>query len=94
MELLNKVGEKLKFLDLSKTKVSFSNIGSLSGSFPALEMLNLGSCGNLSDAGLMTFLGKTSENLQLILNSSCKVDVNAIQAAFPHIQMKENPFNL
>ena len=72
-------------LDLAKTKVSFSNIGSLSGSFPALEMLNLPSCGNVSDAGLMTFLGKTSEYLQLFLTPSFNADVNAIKASLKNI---------
>jgi len=92
MELLNKFGEKLKVLDLSKTKVSFSNIGSLSGSFPVLEDLNLKHCLSLKDERLMTFLGKTSENLRLILSPSCNVDVNAIKAAFPHIQIKLSTF--
>jgi len=63
MGFLNKVGETLQDLDLSGTKVSFSNIGSLSGSFPALETLDLQYCRNLSDAGLMAFLGKTSQYL-------------------------------
>jgi len=91
--ILNQVGKKLKILKLDKTGVSFSNIGSLTSTLPALRELNLAYCGNLTDSRIMELLnkvGSTNENLQLILPLSCYVDVDAIQADFPHIQMKEN----
>lgn len=43
---LNKIGETLRILDLSRTSVSFDSVESLD-SFPAIEVLHLDSCAHL-----------------------------------------------
>jgi len=66
MELLNKVGETLKILNLTATKVSFSEIGSRTGSLPALEKLNLTMCFNLTDSSIVEILNQVGNTLKVI----------------------------
>ena len=79
---LNKTGENLKILDLSRTRLSFSSVDSMTSCLPVLEKLNLRYCSNITEAGLVTFLGKTSGHVELCLQHTT-VDVDRIQAAFP-----------
>ena len=66
MGFLSKTGETLKTLDLSTTGVSFSNVGSLTCSFPVLSELSLLYCRNLTKVGTKAFLNKTGENLKIL----------------------------
>jgi len=66
MELLNKVGETLKILNLTGTEVSISKIGSRTGSLPALEKLNLTMCFNLTDSSIVEILNQVGNTLKVI----------------------------
>ena len=61
MGFLNKTGASLKILNLCGTDVSFSNVGSLTNSFPVLEKIEFEGCSKLTEAGLFGFLNKTGE---------------------------------
>ena len=87
--LLNKIGETLKNLDIRCTSVSFSNVGSLTCSFPVLEKLNLSQCFNLTDAGIMGFLNKTGETLKILNLSGTSVsfsNVGSLTCSFPMLE--------
>ena len=84
MAFLNKSWESLKILNLSSTRLSFSSVESMTSCLPVLEKLDLSFCCNITEAGLVTFLGKTSGRVELRLQHTT-VDVNRIQAAYPNL---------
>ena len=66
MAFLNKAGKTMKILNLEGTDVTFSLVGSLNSTLPALENLDLRMCGNYTHAGLMAFLDKAGETLKVL----------------------------
>jgi len=91
MAFLNKTGESLKILNLSRTRLSFSSVESMTSCLPVLEKLDLSYCSNITEAGLVTFLGKTSGHVELRLQYTT-VDVDRIQAAYPHLEIVTGDF--
>jgi len=85
---LNKSGVTLKTLDLSGTKVSFSDLEPLTTGFPVLENLDLNHCKNLSYDGLLTFLQKTTGNLNIYLWGS-SVGEDGVKDFFPNLKVNQ-----
>ena len=86
--ILNRTGENLNVLDLASTSVFFNDIGSLTTTFPVLEMLDLSYCPRLSYDGIVAFLQKTSGNLETRLRcSNLEFFSNYLSDAFPHLKI-------
>jgi len=66
IDLLNKTGTTLKFLSLSSSKVSSSELESLTTHFPVMETLHLDYCPNLTDSGAMKFLKQAGGTLRIL----------------------------
>jgi hypothetical protein len=60
----NKIGERLKKLDLGGTNVSLSNAGLITSRFPILEELILNGCRNLDDTYVLPLFNKIGECLK------------------------------
>ena len=87
--LLNRTGGALRLLDLSRTRESFSDVGSLTNTFPLLEELNLKCCSNLTESGIIAFLNKTGGNLKILDLSVTGVsfsDIGALTTVFPVLE--------
>ena len=81
---LNKVGRNLKSLDLSRTEITLSEVGSPTNRFaslealPSLETLVLETCHNITDMGLISFLNRTGGNLESINLSDTMITLSEV----------------
>ena len=84
----NKIGERLKKLDLGGTNVSLSNAGLITSSFPQLEDLILHDCPNLQEEGLISLLNKTGNRLTYVdIYLSEGVSGDKIRDLFPGVTL-------
>jgi len=70
--------EKLKELNLSRTKVSLEELNSEVSTFPNLEIIRLNQCSNITDIGLISFLNKSGAKLKTIHISSTRITLSEV----------------
>ena len=70
--------EKLKELNLSRTKVSLEELNSEVSTFPNLEIIRLNQCSNFTDIGLISFLNKSGAKLKKIDISSTRITLSEV----------------
>ena len=63
---LNKSRKTLQILNLLGTRASFSDLGSLTTTFPRLQKLKLSCCDNLKNSGIVSFLNQTGDTLRIL----------------------------
>ena len=86
VSILNKTGDSLKKLDLSRTNLTLTDIGSITASLSSIKVLNLTYCRNLTESGLFSLLNKTGDSLKnLIMSQSHSVMAHTVRARFPGI---------
>ena len=89
LTFFSKTGEKLKKLVLGANSISLSSIKSLATGFPWMEKLILGSCDNLSEAGLISLLNKVGVHLielDLSFNDIKLSQAGSLTATFPKLR--------
>jgi len=72
---LDKAGVNLKILDLSRTRVSFSDTRYRTCLFPVLKELNLSGCYDMTESGISGFLDETAETIKILNLSDTKVSI-------------------
>ena len=87
--LLNKTGESLRVLNLSNTRVSFSDIGSQTIRFLRLEVINLSSCDNLTESGIIALLNKTGKSLKILDLSLNEISLSDIGSLNSNLGLEE-----
>ena len=68
---LRRTGDRLKKITLCYNDISLASIGSLPITFPWLEELDLSSCDNLTDSGLISLLNKVGVQLTHLSIEEC-----------------------
>jgi len=89
LTFFSKTGEKLKKLVLGANSISLSSINSLATGLPWMEKLILGSCDNLSEAGLISLLNKVGVHLielDLSFNDIELSQAGSLTATFPKLR--------
>jgi len=84
ISLLNRVGNKLKHLNLCDTEITLSNIDDLNTSFPSLELLDLSFCPYITQTGVFSLLNKVGTSVRLDIEGT-PVDTREIKDLFPSV---------
>ena len=66
ISFLNRVGDRLKVLDLSYTNISLADMEDLTKSFTKLEKLILVGCRNITNASAISFLNRVGTGLKVL----------------------------
>ena len=66
ISFLNKAGDSLKKVDISRTRLTLSEVGLLTTTLPRLEELTVVNCRTITDSGFISLLNKTGDNLKKI----------------------------
>ena len=85
---LERSGDKLKNLNLRHTEISLDSICYLPITFPWLEILDLGFCRNLTDAGFISLLNKVGVKLTKLVikrNSMSLAQADTLTSTFPKL---------
>jgi len=89
VSLLNKIGETLKVLNLSRTLLSFSDADTLIFGLPVLEELDLGGCRSFTDAGVIGFLNNTGSTLRKLDLNSGNISLSGIESLTTSLPLLE-----
>ena len=77
-EFLNTTWDSLKKINLSDTNITLTETGLLLASFPRLEVLELATCYDITDGGLISFLNRTGGNLRRLNLSETFVTLSGV----------------
>ena len=94
LQILQLCGSTLKSLNIGCTNITGENLSEYKGTLPCLTNLNLRSCKQLTDKGLLQILKYCGSTLELLVFAgSIRISKTLelkIQREYSHIQLKQS----